>query len=286
MTNPITRPMLASKLEDVDKLVYPVLVTPKLDGIRMLRLDDGALSRKFKFIPNKYIRSEIERICPIGIDGEIFGGENFQECSGNTMRHSGEPDFKLYVFDYVKNSLTKTYEERMKDLEALELTDPRIIKLLPTKVNNKEELLAFEAKSLAEGFEGVIGRNASSPYKCGRATWKSQWLWKMKQFSDSEALIVGFEEQMTNNNVKINNLLGLSERSTKQENYVGANTLGTILAEDIYTKVKLIKNTTPPNIDLNKLFSTINSAGVQLEQTDIVKANLLRNIDDKVMFSK
>ena len=54
----------------------------------------------------------------------------------------------------------------------------------------------------------------------------------------------------------------------------------------IYTKVKLIKNTTPHKIDLNKLFSTINSAGVQLEQTDIVKANLLKCIDEKVLYSK
>lgn len=54
----------------------------------------------------------------------------------------------------------------------------------------------------------------------------------------------------------------------------------------VYTKVKLIKNTTPQKIDLNKLFSTINSAGVQLEQTDIIKANLLKLIDEKVLYSK
>lgn len=54
----------------------------------------------------------------------------------------------------------------------------------------------------------------------------------------------------------------------------------------IYQKVKLIKNTAPNNTDLNKLFSTINSAGVQLEQTDIIKANLLRLIDDKVLYSR
>ncbi len=54
----------------------------------------------------------------------------------------------------------------------------------------------------------------------------------------------------------------------------------------IYRNVYLIKNTTPKNTDLNKLFSTINSAGVQLEQTDIVKANLLNLIDEKVMFGK
>ncbi|MDN3689054.1 DUF262 domain-containing protein [Cyclobacterium jeungdonense] len=54
----------------------------------------------------------------------------------------------------------------------------------------------------------------------------------------------------------------------------------------IYENVHLIKNTTPPKTDLNKLFSTINSAGIQLEQTDIVKANLLNLIDEKVMFGK
>lgn len=54
----------------------------------------------------------------------------------------------------------------------------------------------------------------------------------------------------------------------------------------IYRNVKLIKNTTPDNTDLNKLFSTINSAGIQLEQTDIVKANLLRFLDDKVTYGK
>jgi len=54
----------------------------------------------------------------------------------------------------------------------------------------------------------------------------------------------------------------------------------------IYNYVHLIKNTTPKNTDLNKLFSTINSAGIQLEQTDIIKANLLSLIDDKVKYSR
>lgn len=58
----------------------------------------------------------------------------------------------------------------------------------------------------------------------------------------------------------------------------------------IYHRVHLIKNTTPEKIDLNKLFSTINSAGVQLEQTDIVKSNLLNQIveneNEKVLYGK
>lgn len=55
----------------------------------------------------------------------------------------------------------------------------------------------------------------------------------------------------------------------------------------IYSKVFFIKNTTPPNTDLNKLFSTINNSGVQLEQSDIVKANLLKVIgEEKILYSK
>jgi uncharacterized protein with ParB-like and HNH nuclease domain len=54
----------------------------------------------------------------------------------------------------------------------------------------------------------------------------------------------------------------------------------------IYHRVCFIKNETPNNLDLNKLFSTVNSAGVQLEQTDIVKSNLLNLIDEKVMYGK
>jgi len=54
----------------------------------------------------------------------------------------------------------------------------------------------------------------------------------------------------------------------------------------IHHQVHFIKNTTPDKIDLNKLFSTINSAGVQLEQTDIVKSNLLNQIDEKVLYGK
>ena len=54
----------------------------------------------------------------------------------------------------------------------------------------------------------------------------------------------------------------------------------------IYHNVKLIKNTTATGTDLNHLFSTINSAGIQLEQTDIIKANLLNLINEKLLFSR
>jgi uncharacterized protein with ParB-like and HNH nuclease domain len=55
----------------------------------------------------------------------------------------------------------------------------------------------------------------------------------------------------------------------------------------IYRDVQFVKNTTPKGINLNKLFTTINNSGIQLEQTDILKANLLRHIKtDKLLYSR
>lgn len=84
-------------------------------------------------------------------------------------------------------------------------------------------------------------------------------------------------------------LKNISEALVTIENFINEKeTTGKLkdFGDYIYEKVFFIKNKTPNNLDLNKLFSTINSAGVQLEQTDIVKANLLKQIDEKVLYSK
>lgn len=238
----ITEPMLAGTCEDKKKIKYPVAATPKLDGIRCLGRNGIAESRKFKKIPNTYIKTELEKIFGLEIsknfDGEIMSGSTFQECSGNVMREDGEPDFKYYLFDLVGDNLTETYEERMKNLKALEITDSRFVKVLPVIINNETELDEFEEKCLAEGYEGVMIRSLSSPYKCGRSTAREGYLLKIKRFSDSEAEIIGFEELKHNTNVAVKNKVGRSERSTSKKNMVPGNTLGKILVRDLKSKVE------------------------------------------------
>jgi hypothetical protein len=46
----------------------------------------------------------------------------------------------------------------------------------------------------------------------------------------------------------------------------------------IFEKIYFVVNTVPQNTDLNKLFTTINNSGVQLEQHDILKSLLLKKI--------
>jgi len=249
----ISKPMLAAT-QKPDKLAgikYPVLATYKLDGIRSLFLDKEVKSRKLKKIPNLYIRNELNKVLGNCLkNSEIFSGEfdgeivastsmNFQETTHNVMSFEGTPDFIYFVFDVVENDLKMSYENRIELLKSIEFNDARIVKLLPTKINNEQELLAFEEKALSKGFEGVILRSCSGPYKCGRATLKEGYLSKMKRFSDSEAIILDFEELEQNNNIATKDALGHSERSSHKANMVGKNTLGTLVVKDIYSDLEL-----------------------------------------------
>src|SRR5713101_3979205 len=69
----VTRPMLCAKLDDPSQLRFPALATPKIDGIRCLKIDGAAVSRSFKPIRNRHIRWKFLAL-PDGIDGELVAG--------------------------------------------------------------------------------------------------------------------------------------------------------------------------------------------------------------------
>lgn len=234
----ITKPMLAAKEKDIPKLLkairYPVLATPKLDGIRCLTVGRRALTRALKDQPNQYVRDKISAL-PDGLDGELIVlGKTFNEIQSLIMTRSGTPDFHFFVFDYVKDDLLKPYDQRIEDLKALSPELPMYCQLvLPIMIHNDEDLMAYEAKCLTQGFEGVMIRTVDSPYKCNRSTLKEGYLIAIKRFVDSEAIIIGFEEKLHNNNPAQTNELGRTKRSSHQENLVPAGTTGVILAKDI-----------------------------------------------------
>ncbi len=242
----LTRPMLAAAIKDVNDIDFSkgVLVSPKLDGIRCIKVNGKALSRSFKPIPNHFIRNWVEANLPDGIDGELMLAHTatFQEITSAVMSHSGEPDFSFCAFDLVREDLAEPFVSRYKRLmayvESREM-DSGILELVPhTTLFTVEELDLYERTNLALGFEGVMVRDPQGQYKCGRSTAKQGWLLKLKRFEDSEAVILGFEEQMTNTNEKEVNELGLSKRSSKQEGKVGANTLGKFQVKDLHSGVE------------------------------------------------
>jgi DNA ligase-1 len=194
--NAITNPMLATKCDCPRQLKFPVLATPKLDGIRCLKLGGKALTRSFKPISNRFAREWIEANLPDGLDGELMlRGGTFNETTSAIGARDGLPDFVFHVFDYVTDSIATPYRERMKALAALPESE-RVVKVLPVEIRNAVELAAYEEECVAAGYEGVMVRTPNSPYKCGRSTEREGWLLKIKRFEDDEAVVLASYEGM------------------------------------------------------------------------------------------
>jgi DNA ligase 1 len=80
----------------------------------------------------------------------------------------------------------------------------------------------------------VMLRHRSGPksrYKFGRSTAKEGTLLKLKRFTDDEAVIVGFEEELFNGNAAVVDELGHTKRSSHQENMVGKGRLGAMVCK-------------------------------------------------------
>jgi len=228
----ITRPLLAYKIHTVEEAKFPCLATPKIDGIRCLKIKGKALSRSFKPIPNRYVRELVERYLPDGVDGElVLNTGKFNDCQSAFMRRSGEPDFTYKIFDYVKDSIDKPYEFRVQDMMYLQpATFVRFLN--PTYLSDVSMLKTYEDKALAWDYEGVCMRTPESPYKCGRSTYREGYLIALKRFKRSEAMLTGFEPMYQNLNPAEADEFGNTKRASNWENKIQLSTLGVMLATD------------------------------------------------------
>jgi DNA ligase-1 len=238
MNHPITKPMLAGKCELPEALSFPLLATPKLDGIRCLKVDGRALTRSFKPVSNRFIRGWIEANLPDGLDGElIVKGTTFSETAGHVGRESGEPDFTFAVFDYVGESLARPYAERMVELARLPGYE-RVDKVLPEEIRSLDDLMAYEERCVGDGYEGVMIRTPHSPYKCGRSTEREGHLLKIKRFEDAEAVVLDTYEGMSNLNPAERDAFGRTKRSLAQAGLIGRGELGGFVVRHVETGVE------------------------------------------------
>lgn len=225
-------PMLSGTCTDVNAGRFPVLVSPKLDGIRALVRGGVLVSRNLKPIPNvelqmRYGRSEYE-----GLDGELILGvpnnpQVFRNTTSVVMSHEKDASrVQFYVFDCfedpeLKFSLRLARAERRKNLAKL-------IVVPHAMASGAEHVLGLDAQNVARGYEGSMLRDPDGPYKFGRSTEKEGWLLKLKTFEDAEAVVIGVEEQMANENVATLDNLGHTKRSTHKAGKRGKGTLGAL----------------------------------------------------------
>jgi len=249
----LKRPMLAEAAED-DKLKFPLLASPKIDGVRATVQTGRFISRSNKPIPNDHIQRTLaaygvgENNVFDGYDGELVLGDPtdpdvYNRSQSNIMSHKREFDFTFYVFDLipvrpgVDGGKTWQRQETL-NMHSTSLTFagrfPDWIKVVKqTLIHNKAELDAYEEEMLNEGFEGVIVRRLDAPYKHGRSTVNQGYMLKIKRFVDSEIKITGFEELEHNVNEAFKNELGQTSRSSAKAGKVGGDTLGALVGVDI-----------------------------------------------------
>lgn len=241
------RPMLAAELKNLADVKFPVLVSPKLDGIRCVIREGKALTRSLKPIPNDHIRNTLEGMNLPDFDGEILVrvhiGESlyghlhewaatpFNAVSSAVMSKQGTPDFLFAVFDQVDSVPYQMRLARVAGwcLRTFQLHQEYCVRHVQhVSINNLSALEALNLRYLSQGFEGIMLRKPDGLYKFGRSTVKEGGLLKLKPFADGEAEIVGYVERQHNTNQATVNALGLTERSHKAEGMVGSGTLGAL----------------------------------------------------------
>jgi len=239
------KPMLADTIDDISQLDgrWPLLASPKLDGIRALIIDGEVVSRNMKPIRNAYVQEKFKDL-PEFLDGELIVGsptdpDCFRNTSSGVMSAAGQPDVSFYIFDKydplspfherqaVINKWYKNYSYR---------TDIVIVR--QSLIANPEIIEVYESQMLAEGFEGVMLRTQNGKYKCGRSTIREGYLMKLKQFKDSEAEVLKLVEQMENTNEATKDELGRTKRSSHKAGKVGKDTLGALKVRDIHSGVE------------------------------------------------
>jgi len=225
---------------DFAKIVYPVYASPKLDGIRCSIVGGKALTRALKAIPNLHINKFLSDAQFEGLDGELIVGEPtdktvYTNTVMGVMRVSGVPKFTFFVFDL--HDAPMGYHARLGALLRMDL--PLNIQVHESEVvSNETELLAYESTCVGQGYEGIILRSVNAPYKYGRSTVNEGYLLKVKRFEDSEAEIIGVEEEMHNTNAAETNELGRTKRSSAKAGKVGKGTMGRLVVRDIHSGVE------------------------------------------------
>lgn len=234
MTLPF-KPMLSASLDGVDlsTLKYPLLASPKLDGVRCLIWKGVAYSRNAKPIRNHFVQAWAKDLH--NLDGEIIvGSPTDPHCLANTqsgvMSFEGEPDFKFYLFD----SPERICPEFMDAFDWLteQVEDPRIVEVPQARVWDAQQLADQEEVALAQGYEGLMLRDPAGPYKHGRSTLREGYLMKLKRFQDGEATVIALEEGSHNQNELERDELGRAKRSKVSSGLTPSGMVGTIIVND------------------------------------------------------
>lgn len=222
-TNMITggiEPMLAHSFDKQGhKIKFPAFVQPKLDGHRCIAIaQDGKVTlwsrtrKRINSMPHIVVQLEkLAREARIDfvLDGELYNHdyrEKFEELTSLIRQEKpalGHEVVEYWVYDVLKVSLAEgdvvtqdaPFERRNEALTHIDngtiAFDLDKVKIVETEwVDNAEEMIEMFGYLVNDGYEGLMVRNADSPYKNKR----SYDLQKVKMMADAEYEIIDITE--------------------------------------------------------------------------------------------
>lgn len=248
------KPLLARDWNE-SKLAFPVGVQPKIDGVRGLTTEGGLTGRSLKQHKNLYTTEFYSGEEYAWLDGELAAADEKDPklCRTTSSALStivGKPFTFFHVFDYLhKHIIGAPYKDRYEYLLGHIASQQKRGLCLHAKVvpmyiaRSTTELLEWEDKWLAEGYEGLIIRNLDAPHKQGRSGSIKAELWRIKRFLEEEAIVESLEEGFDNNNEAQTNELGRTFRTSHMDNKVPNGTVGNMqcrMLKDVIADGKLL----------------------------------------------
>ena len=194
------------------KLVYPLYIQPKLDGVRMVaKWVNGKVviqSRRLHELADfEFIKKELEPILSkhpdLYIDGELYNHSmQLQQISGIVRAQLGDTtaqkQLQFWVFDcFDIHQSSMLFEERITLLQSLfDSTEYTYLKLVPSHLiqSEKEGDMKFK-QYVKDKYEGIIYKNKHAIYEFSFTKEKrSMQYQKRKACFDAEYKIVGFTQ--------------------------------------------------------------------------------------------
>lgn len=223
-TVPFQCMLAASEIPSDEVLVFPLLASFKLDGIRCNIHHGVAMSRTMIRIPNQFVQGFFSAKPTLwhGLDGELtVGGSTgdgtmYRTTSGINSA-GGQPNFMFNVFEDFSDpsdALTRyaVIQARVAQLQAAGIKRVNVIEQV--LIHTLDELKAYYAKAIALGYEGLILKKLRGLYKNGRSTLNEGILLKWKEFIYFEARITGVDQGTRNENPDVRSNTGKAKRST------------------------------------------------------------------------
>lgn len=198
-------PMLAEKYTDYkDKIKFPCYAQRKYNGVRCLAYWDGTkltlCSRGGQIYLVPYIQSVLTAFfisnnitTTVILDGELYNHTLPLQVIAGLAKLEDDPTDRKHVLEYhVYDSaeVNSSQSERLNTIQRIVnlINNPKIKLVETVMINNHDEVKTLHDRVVAEGYEGLILRNASGLYQF---SFRDTSLIKVKEFLDEEFEIIG-----------------------------------------------------------------------------------------------